>query len=167
MAPRLSPCKRTSAVTIPRQHTYLTICFVSCLEYIKIVGTTLSESAGSNPVSVSLQNYQLYRHLEDPGWRLAMSCEKQPVMMDLGPGAPYNLQVANCCQGGVLSSVMQNSKAATSTFMMTVGNFAPSSDGSPQMPFNFSIGVPGYTCSNATVVPPSRPRSTSSGTSRP
>ncbi|XBH77741.1 hypothetical protein VPH35_104165 [Triticum aestivum] len=132
-------------------------------------------------VSVSLQNYQLYRHLEDPGWRLswfwagdevildakgaeateqgnctrfvgAHSCEKRPVMKDLGPGVPYNLQVANCCRGGVLSSVMQNSKAATSTFMMTVGNFAPSSDGSPQMPFNFSIGVPGYTCSNATVV---------------
>uniref|UniRef100_N1QQH3 Uncharacterized protein n=1 Tax=Aegilops tauschii TaxID=37682 RepID=N1QQH3_AEGTA len=152
----------------------------SCLEYIKIAGTTLSESAGSNPVSVSLQNYQLYRHLEDPGWRLswfwagdevildakgaeateqgnctrfvgAHSCKKRPVMMDLGPGTPYNLQVANCCRGGVLSSLVQNSKAATSTFMMTVGNFAPSSDVGPQMPFNFSIGVPGYTCSNATV----------------
>ncbi|XBH62140.1 hypothetical protein VPH35_116429 [Triticum aestivum] len=136
-------------------------------------------------VSVSLQNYQLYRHLEDPGWRLswfwagdevildakgaeateqgnctrfvgAHSCKKRPVMMDLGPGTPYNLQVANCCRGGVLSSLVQNSKAATSTFMMTVGNFAPSSDVGPQMPFNFSIGVPGYTCSNATVVPPSR-----------
>ncbi|XP_037455055.1 COBRA-like protein 7 [Triticum dicoccoides] len=77
-------------------------------------------------------------------------------MMDLGPGTPYNLQVANCCRGGVLSSLVQNSKAATSTFRMIVGNFAPSSDGGPQMPFNFSIGVPGYTCSNATVVPPSR-----------
>jgi hypothetical protein len=136
-------------------------------------------------VSVSLKNNQLYRHLEDPGWRLswfwagdevildvrgaetteqgncsryvgAHSCEKQPVVVDLGPGTPYNRQVANCCRGGVLSSVTQDSKAATSTFLMNVGNFGPSSDGGPEKPFNFSIGVPGYTCSNATVVPPTR-----------
>uniref|UniRef100_A0A453CJE1 COBRA-like protein n=1 Tax=Aegilops tauschii subsp. strangulata TaxID=200361 RepID=A0A453CJE1_AEGTS len=141
-------------------------------------------------VKVSIHNYQLYRHIERPGWRLSWvwagdefisdvigaettergnctgrhgangapphCCEKQPVMADLLPGAPYNRQSANCCRGGVLSSVTQNNRTATSQFDMYIVNFALDEHGDPKMPTTFSIGVPGYTCSNATNVPATR-----------
>jgi hypothetical protein len=143
---------------------------------------------------VSIHNYQLYRHIESPGWRLGWAwggqeiiwdvrggetteqgncsrvhmdpgsppphcCEKRPLMVDLPPGAPYTSQVANCCRGGVLSSLTQNNSTATAKFQMTVGNFDSddgSVDGDPVKPTNFSIGVLGYTCSNATNVPATR-----------
>ena len=31
-------------------------------------------------------------------------CKKDPTVVDLLPGTPYNQQVANCCRGGVLNS---------------------------------------------------------------
>jgi hypothetical protein len=142
---------------------------------------------------VSIHNYQLYRHIERPGWRLGWAwsgheiiwdvrgaettelgncsgvhfdpghpphcCEKRPVVVDLPPGAPYNIQVANCCRGGVLSSLTQNNSTATAAFQMSVGGFdrdGGDPNGDPVKPANFSLGVPGYTCSNATQVPATR-----------
>ncbi|KAI5013934.1 COBRA-like protein 7 [Hordeum vulgare subsp. vulgare] len=141
-------------------------------------------------VRASIHNYQLYRHIERPGWRLSWvwagrefisdvvgaetteqgnctglhgargapphCCEKQPVMVDLPPGAPYNRQTANCCRGGVLSSVTQNNRTATSQFEMYIVNFELDKHGDIKMPTTFNIGVPGYTCSNATTVPATR-----------
>ncbi|OEL19069.1 COBRA-like protein 7 [Dichanthelium oligosanthes] len=86
-------------------------------------------------------------------------CQKRPVMADLPPGAPYNQQVANCCRGGVLSSLTQSNLTSTAAFQMVVGGFAAASDGGgnePEMPWGFDVGVPGYSCSNATKVPPTR-----------
>ncbi|XP_062226288.1 COBRA-like protein 7 isoform X4 [Phragmites australis] len=145
------------------------------------------------PVMVSIHNNQLYRHIEQPGWRLSWNwagkeviwattgaeateqgdcsrigaakpphcCEPRPVIVDLPPGTPYNQQVANCCRGGVLSSLTQNNMTSTAAFQMTVGEFAYAKDhnGSskgPEKPWDFNIGVPGYTCSNATEVPATR-----------
>ncbi|KAM0920386.1 hypothetical protein ACQ4PT_007538 [Festuca glaucescens] len=144
-------------------------------------------------VLVSIHNYQLYRHIERPGWRLGWAwsgheiiwdvrgaettelgncsgvhfdpahpphcCDKRPVMVDLPRGAPYNVQVPNCCRGGVLSSLTQNNSTATAAFQMSVGTFdrdGGNTNGNPVKPTNFSIGVPGYTCSNATQVPATR-----------
>ncbi|KAM0935157.1 hypothetical protein DsansV1_C29g0208851 [Dioscorea sansibarensis] len=81
---------------------------------------------------------------------LPHSCERSPVIVDLLPGVPYNLQTANCCKGGVISSLTQDPSKAISSFQMDVkssANFTATSGvfGSPS---NFSIGVPGYTCSN-------------------
>ncbi|KAG8082832.1 hypothetical protein GUJ93_ZPchr0014g46940 [Zizania palustris] len=139
-------------------------------------------------VMVSIHNNQLYRHIEQPGWRLSWRwhgdeviwgatgaeateqgdchrirglvrphcCEKRPVMVDLPPNTPYTNQVANCCRGGVLSSVMQNNRTATAAFQIVVGSYrhATYHDGTkgPALPTNFGIGVPGYSCSNATKV---------------
>ena len=81
-------------------------------------------------------------------------------MVDLPPGTPFNRQVANCCRGGVLSSLIQNNLTSTAAFQMVVGEFAlaTDSDGNkePEKPWHFDIGVPGYTCSNATTVAPTR-----------
>ena len=142
-------------------------------------------------VMASIQNHQLYRHIERPGWRLSWSwageeviwdargaeateqgdcsrvgggsrphcCQKRPVMADLPPGTPFNQQVANCCRDGVLSSLTQNN-LTSAAFQMVVGDYAAARDGGgkdePEMPWGFDIGVPGYSCSNATKVPPTR-----------
>ncbi|WVZ86572.1 hypothetical protein U9M48_033331 [Paspalum notatum var. saurae] len=139
-------------------------------------------------VMVSIHNYQLYRHIEHPGWRLSWNwagkeviwnsvgaeateqgdcsrvggaarphcCQKRPVMVDMPPGTPYNQQVANCCRGGVLSSSTQNNVTSTAALQMVVGEFALAKDKEPERPWGFDIGVPGYTCSNATKVPSTR-----------
>ncbi|RCV34750.1 hypothetical protein SEVIR_7G194200v4 [Setaria viridis] len=86
-------------------------------------------------------------------------CQKRPVMVDLPPGTPYNQQVDNCCRGGVLSSLTQSNRTSVAAFQMTVGEYAAAKDGGgkePEMPWGFDVGVPGYSCSNATKVPPTR-----------
>lgn len=135
---------------------------------------------------VSLFNYQLYRHIDQPGWKLNWGwqgheviwnmwgaeateqgncskftggqlphcCEKSPVIVDLLPGAPYNQQTANCCKGGVLSSLTQDPSKFVAGFQMNVGGSADYTGF--QMPENFTLGIPGYTCGNATAVPPSK-----------
>ncbi|RZR79992.1 hypothetical protein BHM03_00005885 [Ensete ventricosum] len=138
-------------------------------------------------VLVSIYNYQLYRHIERPGWRLGWTwpndeviwdmrgaeatnqgncskfkgdsiphcCEKSPTIVDLPPGTPYNMQTKNCCRGGVLSSLAQDSSLAKASFQMTMesANISSPATGKPS---NFTLGIPGYTCSNATVVAPSK-----------
>ncbi|KAI3515896.1 hypothetical protein L1887_14801 [Cichorium endivia] len=78
-------------------------------------------------IIVPIYNYQLYRHIEPPRWKLIWdmrgaeateqgncsaylgkpqlphSWEREPAIIDLLPGTPYNMQVQNCCKGGVLS----------------------------------------------------------------
>ncbi|KAF7851121.1 hypothetical protein BT93_L4434 [Corymbia citriodora subsp. variegata] len=142
-------------------------------------------------VKVSLFNYQLFRHMEPPGWRLSWtwigdeviwsmvgaeatlqgncsrfrnnlphSCEKQPVIVDLLPGAPYNMQTANCCKGGVLSSMIQDPSKYGASFLMSVGAAstfnASNTTSSDTIPANFTIELPGYTCGPPLIVPPSR-----------
>ncbi|XP_057976160.1 COBRA-like protein 6 [Malania oleifera] len=148
-------------------------------------------------VKVSIFNYQLFRHIERPGWRLGWtwpgheviwnmwgaeateqgncslhkgqalphSCERNPIIVDLLPGTPYNLQVSNCCKGGVLSSMNQDPSKYTAAFQMSVGA-SPNNNGDDYnenndnsgivKPVNFSLGLPGYTCGDPFVVPPSK-----------
>lgn len=81
------------------------------------------------------------------GGQLPHSCEKKPSIVDLMPGAPYNLQVSNCCKGGVLTSLIQDPTKHLSSFRMIVG--AVSNNGTDiNMPENFTLGLPGYTCGN-------------------
>lgn len=138
-------------------------------------------------IRVSIFNYQLFRHVEQPGWKLSWDwpgneiiwemwgaetteqgdcsaikgdnpphcCEKEPVLLDLLPGAPYNKQVANCCKGGVLTSMTQDPMKYVSSFEMSIGSV--SSDGfGTRMPENFTLGIPGYTCGVPVQVPPTK-----------
>ncbi|KAL3515680.1 hypothetical protein ACH5RR_022582 [Cinchona calisaya] len=149
----------------------------------------MQENDGTQDVKVSIFNYQLFRHIEPPGWKLSWlwpsngviwniwgaeateqgncsafrgrqlphCCEKEPVIVDLLPGAPYNKQVANCCKGGVLTSMTQDHAKYGASFQMNIGS--PSTDGSshiPGIPGNFSLGLPGYTCGDPFQVPPSK-----------
>ncbi|CAN1305457.1 COBRA-like protein 6 [Linum perenne] len=154
---------------------------------ITIKWDLLHSSPGSNNLKVTILNYQQYRHIEAPGWRLGWDwkgkeaisgiigaeatqqgdcsrfkdqppphcCDKHPIIIDLLPGAPYNVQTQNCCKGGVLSSMKQDTSNYVSSFQMTI--IASASTYSDfDMPENFTLGLPGYTCGNATSVSPTK-----------
>ncbi|KAL6494495.1 hypothetical protein OROGR_031295 [Orobanche gracilis] len=140
-----------------------------------------------NLVRLTIINYQLFRHVELPGWRVSWAwpgeeviwkilgaeateqgncskfkgkdiphcCDRKPVIVDLLPGAPMRMQVANCCRGGVLSSMLQDPEKSAASFEMLIAG--PSLDSSgPGIPENFSLGIPGYTCGEALQVPPTK-----------
>ncbi|RWR78602.1 COBRA-like protein 6 [Cinnamomum micranthum f. kanehirae] len=136
---------------------------------------------------VTIFNFQLYRHVEMPGWRFGWAwkgkeviwkmwgaeateqgncsmfsggniphcCERKPVIIDLLSGTAYKDQYYNCCKGGVLSSITQDPSKFASSFKLVVGN-AHITNNALIPPENFTLGVPGYTCGPAYVVPPSR-----------
>lgn len=138
---------------------------------------------------VSLYNYQQYRHIQAPGWRLgwvwakkeviwAMTggqateqgdcsrfkasvlphcCRRDPEVVDLLPGAPYNTQTANCCRGGVLASWAQDPSDAVASFQVSVGQ-AVSTNRTVKVPRNFTLLAPGpgYTCGAAKLVKPTK-----------
>ncbi|KAG6497590.1 hypothetical protein ZIOFF_045491 [Zingiber officinale] len=138
-------------------------------------------------VLVSIYNYQLYRHIEIPGWRLGWTwpkheaiwdmrgaestnqgdcsrfkvstlphcCDPSPTIIDLPLGAPYNFRTDNCCRGGVLSSLAQDPSHIQASFKMVIDSRNVTDEANPK-PYNFTLGVPGYTCSNATKVAASK-----------
>ncbi|XP_071935920.1 COBRA-like protein 6 [Coffea arabica] len=148
----------------------------------------MQDNDGTQDVRVSIFNYQLFRHVEPPGWKLSWiwpgngviwdiwgaeateqgncsafrgrqlphSCEKKPVIVDLLPGAPYNKQVANCCKGGVLTSMSQDQAKFGASFQMNIGSSSVNGGPIPGVPANFSLGLPGYTCGDPFKVPPSK-----------
>ncbi|GAA0157925.1 hypothetical protein LIER_15080 [Lithospermum erythrorhizon] len=152
---------------------------------VTIKWDVMQENDGNTQnVRVRIVNNQLFRHIEDPGWKLSWrwegnngviwnmwgaqameqgncstfkgnlphSCEKNPVIIDLLPGAILTKQCPNCCKAGVLSSMEHDYNKRISEFQMHVGT--PSSSGAPAN--NFSLVLPGYTCADPVEVPPSR-----------
>ncbi|KAL5987897.1 COBRA-like protein 1 [Asimina triloba] len=135
---------------------------------------------------VSIFNFQQYRHIQAPGWRLGWTwakeeviwsmvgaqateqgdcskykaaiphcCKKDPTVVDLLPGTPYNMQIANCCRGGVINSWAQDPATAVSSFQLSVGA-AGTSNKTVRVPQNFTLQAPGlgYTCGTARIVKP-------------
>ncbi|GMI69056.1 COBRA [Hibiscus trionum] len=84
-------------------------------------------------------------------------CKKDPTVVDLLPGTPYNQQIANCCKGGVLNSWVQDPTTAASSFQLSVGQ-AGTTNKTVRVPKNFTLKAPGpgYTCGPAKIVKPSR-----------
>ncbi|KAK0586802.1 hypothetical protein LWI29_012566 [Acer saccharum] len=82
-------------------------------------------------------------------------CKRNPTVVDLLPGVPFNQQIANCCKGGVVASQGQDTSAAVSSFQVSVG-LSGSSNRTVRLPKNFTLLGPGkgYTCSQAKPVPP-------------
>ncbi|GKU95120.1 hypothetical protein SLEP1_g8520 [Rubroshorea leprosula] len=81
-------------------------------------------------------------------------CKRNPTVVDLLPGVPYNQQIANCCKGGVVASRGQDPSSAVSAFQLSVG-LAGTSNKTVRLPKNFTLlgPGPGYTCSQAKIVP--------------
>ena len=84
-------------------------------------------------------------------------CKKDPTVVDLLPGTPYNQQIANCCRGGVLSSWVQDPGNSVSSFQVSVGQ-AGTSNKTVKLPRNFTLKAPGpgYTCGPAKIVKPTQ-----------
>ncbi|XP_043715623.1 COBRA-like protein 1 isoform X1 [Telopea speciosissima] len=84
-------------------------------------------------------------------------CKKDPTIVDLLPGTPYNQQIANCCKGGVINSWAQDPANAASSFQLSVGQ-AGTTNRTVRVPKNFTLKAPGpgYTCGPAKIVKPTR-----------
>ncbi|KAG2675552.1 hypothetical protein I3843_12G010200 [Carya illinoinensis] len=85
------------------------------------------------------------------------SCKKDPTVVDLLPGTPYNQQIANCCKGGVINSWFKDPGNAASSFQVSVGA-AGTTNKTVRVPRNFTLKAPGpgYTCGPAKIVRPSK-----------
>lgn len=81
-------------------------------------------------------------------------CKRNPTVVDLLPGVPYNQQYTNCCKGGVLAAWGQDPTASVSAFQVSVG-LAGTSNKTVKVPKNFTLlgPGPGYTCGPAKIVP--------------
>ncbi|CAL0300774.1 unnamed protein product [Lupinus luteus] len=166
---------------------------------ITVTWDFLADNGDTVDVKVSIYNFQLFRHVEQPGWRLGWAwtgdeviwamlgaeateqgnctrfrgqtkphcCQKKPTIIDLMPGTPYNLQSANCCKGGVLTSITQDVSKYGATFQMNYRKASlidydptdpppPQEDGNFTMPQNFTLGIPGYSCGKPLQVPPTK-----------
>lgn len=86
--------------------------------------------------------------------KIPHSCKRNPQVVDLLPGAPFNMQFTNCCRGGVLTSWGQNPSGAVSSFQIGVG-LSGTSNKTVKLPKNFKLlgPGPGYSCGPAKVVP--------------
>lgn len=84
-------------------------------------------------------------------------CKKDPTIVDLLPGTPYNQQIANCCKGGVLNSWVQDPATAISPFQISVGR-SGTSNKTVKVPRNVTLKAPGpgYTCGPAKIVKASK-----------
>ncbi|GAV87401.1 COBRA domain-containing protein [Cephalotus follicularis] len=84
-------------------------------------------------------------------------CKKNPTVVDLLPGTPYNQQIANCCKGGVIASLVQDPANAASSFQLSVGA-AGTTNKTVRVPKNFTLAAPGpgYTCGPAKIVKPTK-----------
>ncbi|KAK4742125.1 hypothetical protein SAY87_000126 [Trapa incisa] len=84
-------------------------------------------------------------------------CKRDPTVVDLLPGTPYNQQISNCCKGGVISSLAQDPVNAASAFQLSVGS-AGTNNKTVRLPKNFTLKAPGpgYTCSPARNVRPTK-----------
>ncbi|XP_057860812.1 COBRA-like protein 3 isoform X2 [Cryptomeria japonica] len=84
-------------------------------------------------------------------------CKKDPSIVDLLAGVPYNQQVTNCCRGGVIASRGQDPARALAAFQVSVGS-AGTTNTTVRLPKNFTLKIPGpgYTCGPAKKVQPSQ-----------
>ncbi|KMZ61397.1 COBRA-like protein 4 [Zostera marina] len=84
-------------------------------------------------------------------------CKRTPTVVDLLPGTPYNNQVANCCKGGVISSMVQDPDNSVASFQINVGQ-SDTRNKISILPANYTLLTPGpgYTCGPAKMGTPSK-----------
>lgn len=134
--------------------------------------------ANSYSALISISNFHLYRPIE--GWSLGwswdsrevvweivgghiseggcsnfklhkpVSCVRRPTVLDLAYGEAHNQNIANCCKGGLLGPILQDSQPQTASFRIKVG-LPPFKGIRPPRDFSFIAPGAGYTCGPATA----------------
>ncbi|KAI4318330.1 hypothetical protein MLD38_032054 [Melastoma candidum] len=126
---------------------------------------------------VTIQNYQLYRHVDKPGWQLGWTWARDEVIWSIS-GA-YATQMGNCssfkdniphscqkspiihdlpdssredrseycCRDGVLSAWAVDPSKSLSSFDIQVGNLEHNTRGYPPLNLSLMAPGPGYSCS--------------------
>lgn len=126
--------------------------------HITSPGWTLGWEWAKNEIIWSMQGAEATDQGDCSTFRetIPHSCKRDPTVVDLLPGVPYNKQVARCCKGGVLTAWGQDPSSAVSAFQLTVGH-SGSSNKTVRLPKNFTLYGPGlgYTCGPATIAPTS------------
>ncbi|KAJ6867017.1 COBRA-like isoform X1 [Populus alba x Populus x berolinensis] len=79
-------------------------------------------------------------------------CKKSPTVVDLSPRTPRNQKIANCCKGGLISSMVQDPANAASSFQLSVGA-AGTTNETIRIPKNITLKTPGpglymWSCKN-------------------
>ncbi|GLT42730.1 hypothetical protein SLA2020_167160 [Shorea laevis] len=153
---------------------------------ITIKWDLLQSNSGTNDLKVSIYNYQLYRHIEPPGWKLGWFWTGEEVIWSMF-GAQATQQ-GNCSRfrGGQLPHSCEKAPEIVDLLPGTPYNLQTSNcckggvltsmtqdpskygasfqmnvggttdPGKFTMPINFTLGIPGYSCPNSTQIPPSK-----------
>ncbi|KAI4343993.1 hypothetical protein L6164_011271 [Bauhinia variegata] len=118
-------------------------------------GWTLGWTWAKKEVIMTMVGAQATEQGDCSKFKLAIphSCKRNPEVVDLMPGAPYNMQYTNCCRGGVLASWTQDPTTAVSAFQMAVGK-SGTSNKTVKLPNNYKLlgPGPGYSCGPAKLV---------------
>ncbi|KAG8638984.1 protein COBRA-like [Manihot esculenta] len=124
-------------------------------QYRQLQGWTLGWKWGKQEVIWSMMGAQTTEQGNCSRFKGNMphSCKKDPTVVDLLPGTPYNQQIANCCKGGVISSLAQDPANAVSSFQVRVGD-AGTSNKTVRTPKRFNLKAAGtrYNCRAARIV---------------
>lgn len=124
-------------------------------QYRQLQGWTLGWKWGKQEVIWSMMGAQTTEQGNCSRFKgnVPHSCKKDPTVVDLLPGTPYNQQIANCCKGGVISSLAQDPANAVSSFQVRVGD-AGTSNKTVRTPKRFNLKAAGtrYNCRAARIV---------------
>ncbi|KAL9353786.1 hypothetical protein Peur_051756 [Populus x canadensis] len=153
---------------------------------ITIKWDLLLSNSGTNNLMVSIYNFQQYRHVEPPGWKLNWAWKGKEVIWSM-QGAEATEQgnctefkestLPHCCekepfivdllpgtnynaqtQNCCKGGVLSSMKQDPSKYVATFQMAVGGSGTNSQfiMPENFTLGVPGYSCGGAVKVEASR-----------
>nr|AFZ78571.1 COBRA-like protein [Populus tomentosa] len=153
---------------------------------ITIKWDLLLSTSGTNNLMVSIYNFQQYRHVEPPGWKLNWAWKGKEVIWSM-QGAEATEQgnctefkgstLPHCCekepfivdllpgtnynaqtQNCCKGGVLSSMKQDPSKYVATFQMAVGGSGTNSRfiMPENFNLGVPGYSCGGAVKVEPSR-----------
>ncbi|KAK2663650.1 hypothetical protein Ddye_002224 [Dipteronia dyeriana] len=152
---------------------------------ITIKWDLLQSNGATNDFTVSIFNFQNYRHIDEPGWRLSWAWQADEVIWSLwgaeateqGNCSAFKATVPHCCEKRpVIIDLLPGTPYNQQTKNCCKGGVLTSMSQDPSksfstfqmniggvlnytgfaMPVNFSLGVPGYTCGDPFEVPPSR-----------
>ncbi|KAK8270171.1 hypothetical protein V6Z12_D11G177800 [Gossypium hirsutum] len=106
---------------------------------------------------VTIYNFQQYRHIQAPGWKLGWTWAKKEVIWSMMGGETTEQGDCSRFKGGVLNSWTQDPATAASSFQLSVGQ-SGTTNKTVRVPVNFTLKAPGpgYTCGPAKIVKPSR-----------